>query len=296
MERYDGTILICDDNVLNQQELSEHLAEFGVQTVTADNGLMGVALVKERKEKGEPPFDLILMDVFMPVMDGVTATKEILEFGSETPIIAMIRPFTSEELESLLQTYLKPENQTAELEKQEYDPAELLNELKIMFVKNNITKYDEIIKAIKFKDKELVYRLVHGIKASAGFIGKTKLAKVATEIEMLFKDCAHFEMPNIPDKLLNNFKTELYIVLYELQPLLDEAKSKPVRPTLNNTEIITLFEKLEPLLKYRNSECFDLLDEVRAVPGGEKLAGYIEKFNFKAALIAMEELRLGLGL
>ena len=122
------TILVCEDNGMNQIVIRDHLAKVGLQTVIAENGQIGVEAVKRRIENGDSPFDLIFMDIHMPVMDGIEATPRILRLGTGTPIVAMTanimaddkelyksigmsgyvgKPFSSQELWRCLLKHLK---------------------------------------------------------------------------------------------------------------------------------------------------------------------------------------------
>ncbi|WP_245595583.1 MULTISPECIES: response regulator [Ferrimonas] len=78
-------ILLVEDNLINQQVATELLKSAGYQVSVAENGQVAVDLVKEQE------FDLVLMDIQMPVMDGLTACRTIREFANEQqlPIIAM---------------------------------------------------------------------------------------------------------------------------------------------------------------------------------------------------------------
>ncbi len=67
------TVLLVEDNDLNCLVASEMLADFGVDLTIASNGRQALDLIQTR------PFDLVLMDIQMPVMDGLTATKLIRE-------------------------------------------------------------------------------------------------------------------------------------------------------------------------------------------------------------------------
>ena len=80
------SILLVEDNILNQRLMTINLRSLGHKVTVANNGLEGVELFKKS------PFDLILMDIMMPVMDGIEATKVIREIEKRenkyTPIIA----------------------------------------------------------------------------------------------------------------------------------------------------------------------------------------------------------------
>ncbi|MCP4349711.1 MAG: response regulator [Desulfobacterales bacterium] len=86
-------ILVAEDNIINQEIVSEILKLAGVSTEIANNGAEAVEAVKNNS------FDAVLMDIEMPDMDGYEATKVIREWESEhrhketprlaTPIIAL---------------------------------------------------------------------------------------------------------------------------------------------------------------------------------------------------------------
>ena len=80
-------ILLADDNPVNQLVATRLLARKGHHVTVTHNGLEAVEQFRVQ------PFDLVLMDVHMPVMDGLEATRQIRELelrrGTCTPIIAL---------------------------------------------------------------------------------------------------------------------------------------------------------------------------------------------------------------
>ncbi len=82
-------ILLVEDNDLNQQVATELLEQAGFVVDIAENG--AIALDRVSRQDGEAGYAIVLMDMQMPVMDGVTATREIrkLPEGGRLPIVAM---------------------------------------------------------------------------------------------------------------------------------------------------------------------------------------------------------------
>ena len=76
-------ILLVEDNVINQEVALELLSAVGLQAELAVNGEKAVKMCTEKT------YDLILMDMQMPIMDGVAATRAIRASGGKQPILAM---------------------------------------------------------------------------------------------------------------------------------------------------------------------------------------------------------------
>ena len=76
-------ILIAEDSKTNQMVIKLMLDKFGHQVLLADNGLQAIEILKKEA------IDLIFMDISMPVLDGLSATRKIREEGFTLPIVAL---------------------------------------------------------------------------------------------------------------------------------------------------------------------------------------------------------------
>ncbi len=89
-------VLVCEDNELNQEVAIGCLENFGIKPVVVDNGAQAVAIIRKHE------FDLIFMDILMPIMDGHTATRQIRKenLGGNIPIVAMTAHVMKEEIDN----------------------------------------------------------------------------------------------------------------------------------------------------------------------------------------------------
>ena len=301
---FEGEILICEDNKMNQRVVAEHLTRVGLNIELAENGLDGVERVHRKIKEGAKPFDLILMDIYMPVMDGVEAASQIIELGVRTPIVAMTaniikedkeqytksgmsdyiaKPFTSQELWNLLLKYLKPIGFSKDKVVQRRRADEVLQDrLKSDFVKDKQSTWEDINRALNAGDIKLAHRLLHSLKNSAALIGRTALQKAAADVEILLKTGE--VLPT--EAQMNLLRDELSSALAELEPCLihtiNAAQSESAAE-LDADEIREIYINLEPLLERGNLKSMQYIERLRLIPGHETLVGLIESFQFKAA-------------
>lgn len=77
------SVLVAEDNKINQLLMREMLKKLGHSTDIAVDGEHVLSMMKKKK------YDLVLMDIQMPVMDGVESTRHIRALPSDVPIIAL---------------------------------------------------------------------------------------------------------------------------------------------------------------------------------------------------------------
>ncbi|MCI5066560.1 PAS domain S-box protein [bacterium] len=125
MEQISGKVLIVEDVAVNQKLFATILQKSGLEVEIADNGQIGVE--KALKDT----FQLVLMDMQMPVMDGYTATQELRNKRYTVPIIGctadtstgsrtrclkagcddiLMKPFTKSSLNEIISRYINPKD------------------------------------------------------------------------------------------------------------------------------------------------------------------------------------------
>jgi CheY-like chemotaxis protein/two-component sensor histidine kinase len=96
-KRAHGTILITEDDWISAQYINRLLENIDITVIHAENGEEAVEFVRNM-----PDIDLILMDIKMPVMDGIEATKIIKQIRPTIPIIAQTAYAFNEEKKRIL--------------------------------------------------------------------------------------------------------------------------------------------------------------------------------------------------
>ncbi len=207
--------LVAEDNKVNQKVIQNVLQKAGAFADIANNGLEAINHLKENKD-----YDVIIMDLQMPDMDGYAATKYIRNvMNISIPIMAMTasalkgekskciemgmndyltKPFDFslfyERISMLLEHRSSVENvdeigekETTELFDlsmlEEMDDSEYLSEILDIFLNSTPVELKDMEEAVASDQFETVYKIAHKLKSSTGLLKANELFDVLVKIE-----------------------------------------------------------------------------------------------------------------
>lgn len=240
------SILVVEDNKMNQMVLQNSLQYFNCSVTEAENGIEALELLKHQT------FDIILMDIQMPEMDGIEATKIIRnEFKLQTPIIALTANAFKSEIENcknagmndyvtkpfdeflLIETIAKltvnrPKNNlslnTTDNNPDIYNLTVLRNlsrgnedfvqKMILIFVEQTSQVLIDLDIALQENNFLEISRMMHKIKPSVESLG---ISNILTNIVKLEKTAKTTTNREIIVSLLHNVKTVLTLAITQLQ-------------------------------------------------------------------------------
>lgn len=294
-------ILLVEDNPINQQVAQELLTAEGALVRVAENGKLAVDAVAA----ASPPFDAVLMDIHMPVMDGYAATRLIRqELGISTlPIIAMTanamrsdreeclaagmndhigKPFELSQLIAMLQQHTNfRAGSAASVMAAAVSEQNHLNENEaLMRLGGNGGLYGRILQSylseisgmpdqladlLEQQDMVQAKRLLHTIKGLSGTVGANRLAGLLAAAEDAFR-----QPDNHPSDqtLLAELRREV-VAVSEMARLLIGKYAVAGRETtlLEFNDIKSRLKELQTLLQASDMRAMDVLEELRRSPG-----------------------------
>ena len=203
-----GKILIVDDAPDNQELLVYLLKETGLETKTVDDGAAALTVA------GLEKFDAILMDMHMPVMDGIEATRQLRAHGYDKPIIALTakvgpkaqaecmaagcndyisKPFEQSELIRVLRSVMDLTSETANGNGSHPFAAinnEKYRQIALSFLNRLPYRMTAIKEAFNNKNFPILERSAH-LLANADMFGFTKISDLARELEQAAENEAY---------------------------------------------------------------------------------------------------------
>lgn len=210
-------VLLVEDNELNQLVAENSLKHYNCLVTKADNGRIAVELLEKEQ------FDIILMDIQMPEMDGIEATQILREkMGVKTPIIALTanafkseidkcisigmddyitKPFAEESLINIIEKHIGRQKNQSDAVKVRAMPYDLTGIQKLgqgdeAFIKKIITLFitqtQEMIPMIDlaFNNQNFaeIARLVHKLRPSVEAVGIASISEEMRELEVSAKE------------------------------------------------------------------------------------------------------------
>ncbi len=173
------------------------MQSFGVTTTIARNGREAVDLAKQQT------FDLILMDMQMPIMDGLEATQRIKQSGNRTPIVALTanvlqqhreqfhaagcdeflaKPIDRNSLFELLSHHLQPATNREPVAEPSTPSVLIDDELRELFQERSALMKTQLSEGLAKKDWVSVRAAAHTIKGSGTTFGYPELTKLGIAV------------------------------------------------------------------------------------------------------------------
>lgn len=242
------TALAVDDNPVNQEIIEALLAKLNMTVVSASNGQEALTKIEETD------VDIIFMDIQMPVMDGLEATRTLRQRGYTTPIIAVTAAAFSNDKKAAIRAgmddYLvKPLlfGLLCDTIEKHIKKTDTLSTLNLEAAKDNLEENSELINLVftKFNDdyshfmevavKKLndneytsLSRAMHSLKGLAGTLGLELLEQSAKKAEL--------ELTNNEYTDLDIFNEQLTLALYAVRQFLITSTIKEDTATLSPPE------------------------------------------------------------
>jgi len=291
-------ILLVEDNEINQEIVLGFLEESDIDIAIANNGREAVTMFDHDS------YELILMDLQMPIMDGFEATRLIREKDQNIPIIALTanamredvdktektgmnehlsKPIEAEKLYEVLLKYISKKTDITTVNIQNEKDLDISKfrhidiDVGLSHMANNKKLYKKVLhdfytnyRELKLEelDKIELQRVAHTLKGLSANIGAASLGEISKELEK-----------TIDKTLFDTFYTELYNVLDELKDLESQQKSKSL-PVLDPVKKDELFYSIKKYAhKRRARECRKVLEEFGAYSLSQKDEDILYKIN-----------------
>jgi len=200
-----GRILFAEDGPDNQRLIALHLRNAGAEVVIAENGQVALDLIAREQ------FDLVLMDMQMPVLDGYSATAQLRRLGYKQPVIALTahamssdraqclaagctdylcKPIDRDKLLNVVAAYLAGAAATGvrttghqSTMADDADMKPLIEE----YVGGLPTEVGKMFRLLDAGQIEELRRTVHQLKGSGGGYGFARITELATVAELTIK-------------------------------------------------------------------------------------------------------------
>ena len=200
-------ILIVDDNHINRQFFSMSLKKAKFETTTAEDGFKAIELAKSKR------FDLVLMDLRMPVIDGYETAKKIrlLPNHQETPILAtsaenldkdkqqcfddfLLKPISPKLLIQKVKIYCPKTTIASTVFNQEdalkyaYNDKQIMNKLIGLFIADLPMQMSALGACLNQQDQQGCIDIIHKIRGSCKACGAQELDRQLEKLSVCIKE------------------------------------------------------------------------------------------------------------
>lgn len=273
-------VLVVEDNILNQEVISGMLSPSGIVVDIAVNGIEAIEKFKVKKDV----YELILMDIQMPLMDGYEATRHIRELDKQIPIIALSanalkedaikskqvgmnehlnKPIATDLLFEMLLKYMSPTQSTTKsnipdiklpilksLDVQSVVPSRISSlELYESIVLKFAVEYKNI--KLELDDDDFGY-VLHTLKGLSGTIGATRVYELSSMLE---------EQPN--QKILDDMLDALKVVCDEIEKNFAKVDNETKFDEIDEDTLKNLLEELKLALETKRPKMIKpIVDEL----------------------------------
>lgn len=222
-------VLVVDDEPSILTLLSYHLAKEGFDVVTVEDGRSALDMGKTQR------FDIIILDIMLPQLDGVEVCKALRKVGIETPIVMLSAK--GEELDKVLALELGADDYLTK----PFSPRELLARVKAILRRTDKNQLSEWSPEIDHKDTKIqVADLVIYVERHQVFKSHQEVNLTPKEFELLIYLLKHPRMTLTRERLLEriwgyHFGQETRLVDVHIGKLRDKIEDNPKSPSLIKT-------------------------------------------------------------
>jgi len=207
-------VLLVDDSEINQQLASEILKSWGISVAIANNGKQSIEMLQQKK------FDLVLMDIHMPEMDGYEATHIIrnLQNLSNIPIIAMTALAMSGDREKVIakgmNDYISKPFKIKSLFNTLCEWIIIENELSETEIMDKIMAQNEVPPE---NEKEILPITIKGIELNLGLENALNNKTLYRSLLTTFKERLDNDVPKVKILLTNKNSTKAYNIIHNIK-------------------------------------------------------------------------------
>ncbi|WP_122893818.1 CHASE domain-containing protein [Arcobacter peruensis] len=316
-----GKALLVEDNEINQIVAKQNLENFGLEVITAINGKIAVQKVQEEN------FDIIFMDLQMPIMDGYEASMQIRKISSTVPIVALSaavlvedlaktkqagmnehlsKPIDVKKLKEVIIKYLETSYEEKGIKKEmsNYQNIEGINiEELITRLNDNKELAYKMLVSFATEKKDIVNKLnnlsidcdefnflIHSIKGLSGNLSLNDVYEYSSKL---------YSSDDLENKkvLLDKLKSSLTFIINEInEKIVNNFDKHKTVDSLSENEILNELKKFNSeiaegtfISSEKRNFIISQLNKISNEELAKELENYLSNFDYKNAQILLKK-------